>query len=116
MKYGTFKRMQDVASTLQLHASVEQRAQMLFTKYRDSREHVQKLNVVEAACMVAATRELKRKRKRTSSDAFAQKAIEDQVDETSSYEALHPFACKSCGMRFNQKKGVRVHRFSCEKK
>jgi hypothetical protein len=177
MKQATFKRIQEVASTLQLPAAVEHRAQMLFTKYRNSREQVQKLNVVEAACMVAATRELNL----LGSDALAQKAIEAQANQkvsgprpkrkrkrddkpaarsneemrrrtcatkrkltaieaeanqkvsgpgpkrkrkrkrddkpaARSYEELHPFACNTCTERFNQKKGLRVHKFRCGKK
>jgi hypothetical protein len=126
MKQATFKRIQEVASTLQLHEAVEQRAQMLFTNYRDSLEQVQKLNVVEAACMVAATRELNL----LGSDALAQKAIEAQASQSASgprpkrddkpaartNETLHPFECKACGLRFNQRKALRMHRHSCAKK
>jgi hypothetical protein len=169
MKKETFKQFQEVASTLQLHEAVAQRAEMLFTKYRNSLEQVKKLNVVAAACMVAATRELnllgsdalaqkaieahanqkvsgprpKRKRddkpaarsdekRRRCAKTLAQKAIVAQANQkvsgprrkrkrddkpaAVSYEALYPFACNTCTERFNQKKGLRVHKFSCGKK
>jgi hypothetical protein len=160
MTQETFKQIEEVASSLQLPGAVVQRAQMLFTKYRNTLEQVKKRNVVTAACMVAATRELNL----WGSDALAQKAIEAQANQKVSgaapkrkrddkpaarsgpapkrkrddkpaarsgpapkrkrddkpaamtFEELHPFACNTCIQRFNQKKGLRVHKFTCGKK
>ena len=127
MKSEAFQVLDDVGFSLQLHESVIQRAKALFAGYRDMLEQVQSLKLVEAACIIAAYRDMLQKGQvvhKENSSGGASGESKDGSDGNAakkprldSFEALHPFACKYCERRFNNKKDLRLHvKFSCENK
>uniref|UniRef100_A0A7S3PQ86 C2H2-type domain-containing protein n=1 Tax=Aplanochytrium stocchinoi TaxID=215587 RepID=A0A7S3PQ86_9STRA len=121
-KTEAFKILDDVCFSLQLHESVNQRSKQLFAAYRDSREQLQALKRVEAACLITAYYDImaqglavKREKLGLAQDVTAapsskrQKGVMDTLPKKPTYEQLHPFMCKVCQRRFNNKKMLRIH-------
>ena len=128
MKSEAFQVLDDVGFSLQLHESVIQRAKALFAGYRDMLEQVQSLKLVEAACIIAAYRDMLEKGQvvhkentvsssgpETGSGKEAESGNAAKKPRLDPFESLHPFACKYCERRFNNKKDLRLHvKYSCE--
>eukprot|EP00510_Aplanochytrium_minuta_P003300 CAMPEP_0184005966 /NCGR_PEP_ID=MMETSP0954-20121128/383_1 /TAXON_ID=627963 /ORGANISM="Aplanochytrium sp, Strain PBS07" /LENGTH=180 /DNA_ID=CAMNT_0026284367 /DNA_START=794 /DNA_END=1336 /DNA_ORIENTATION=+ len=117
-KTEAFRVIDDVSFSLQLHESVTQRAKQLFATYRDCREQLQALKRVEAACLITAFYDIMAQglsiKKEKNDESIQQSSskrpkIMESLPKQKSYAELHPFQCKVCERRFNNKKMLRIH-------
>ncbi len=134
MKREAFTAIDNTVVNLQLHDTVKDRAQAMFASYRDMLEQVQRLQVVEAACLIAAYREMMqqgvdrfvsntRKRGFRVSDHAEPYTMSERREHNSKrvkrdvdlFKSLHPFACPGCQTAFSSKKDLRMHKRRCSK-